>query len=144
MLTHILGWEFDSAGVLAPTADLTDVNSAVLCVDVLEDLTGSTIMITSLGKLGAIMTTPIINRPEVAIVGVNRMAMKPLWNGASFVPRTVFNLSCSFDHRVVGGWAAATFVARLKELLETPALLVMDATPAGVHRGRTVTRAYIP
>lgn len=93
-----------------------------------EDLTGSTITITSLGKLGAIATTPIINRPEVAIVGVNRMVIRPLWNGSSFVPRTVLNLSCSFDHRVVDGLAAATFVARMKELLETPALLVMDVS----------------
>lgn len=88
-----------------------------------EDLTGSTITITSLGRLGGIATTPIINPPEVAIVGANRMAVRPLWDGSSFVPRTVMNLSCSFDHRVIDGWAAATFVARLKELLETPALL---------------------
>lgn len=88
-----------------------------------EDLTGSTITVTSLGKLGGIATTPIINPPEVAIVGVNRMVVRPLWDGSSFVPRTVMNLSCSFDHRVIDGWAAATFVARLKELLETPALM---------------------
>lgn len=92
-----------------------------------EELTGSTITLTSLGKLGAIASTPIINRPEVAIVGVNRMAVRPLWNGSSFVPRTVMNLSCSFDHRVIDGWAAATFVARLKESLETPALLFVPS-----------------
>ena len=88
-----------------------------------EQLTGSTITVTSLGKLGAMVTTPIINAPEVAIVGVNRMATKPMWNGSAFVPRTVMNVSCSFDHRVVDGGEAARFVARLKDLLETPGLL---------------------
>ncbi|MDO5682974.1 MAG: 2-oxo acid dehydrogenase subunit E2 [Propionibacteriaceae bacterium] len=88
-----------------------------------EELTGSTITVTSLGKLGALASTPIVNSPEVAIVGVNRMVVRPLWDGSGFVPRTVMNLSSSFDHRAVDGWEAATFVARLKELLETPALL---------------------
>lgn len=88
-----------------------------------EQLGGSTITVTSLGKLGAIATTPLVNRPEVAIVGVNRMAVRPMWNGSAFVPRTMMNLSSSFDHRIIDGWAAATFVARIKELLETPALI---------------------
>ncbi len=88
-----------------------------------EELSGSTISITSLGPLGAIATTPILNAPEVAIVGVNRLAVRPFWNGAAFEPRKMMNLSCSFDHRVIDGWDAAVFVARLKELLETPALI---------------------
>jgi len=88
-----------------------------------EELMGSTITITSLGALGGIVTTPVINHPEVAIVGVNRIAMRPMWNGTSFVPRKAMNLSCSFDHRVVDGWDAAVFVHRLKALLETPAML---------------------
>lgn len=88
-----------------------------------EELSGSTITITSLGALGAIATTPILNAPEVAIVGVNRLAVRPFWNGAAFEPRKMMNLSCSFDHRVIDGWDAAVFVARLKELLETPALI---------------------
>lgn len=88
-----------------------------------EELTGSTITITSLGALGGIVTTPVINHPEVAIVGVNRMAVRPMWNGTTFVPRKVMNLSCSFDHRVVDGWDAAVFVQRIKSLLETPAML---------------------
>lgn len=92
-----------------------------------EQLRGSTITITSLGALGAIATTPIINRPEVAIVGVNRMVVRPLWNGSEFIPRTVMNLSSSFDHRIIDGWDTAVFVARLKELLETPALLFVPA-----------------
>lgn len=91
-----------------------------------DELAGSTITITSLGPLGAIATTPILNVPEVAIVGVNRLAVRPFWNGAAFEPRKMMNLSCSFDHRVVDGWDAAVFVARLKELLETPALIFVE------------------
>jgi 2-oxoisovalerate dehydrogenase E2 component (dihydrolipoyl transacylase) len=92
-----------------------------------DELRGSTITITSLGALGGLVTTPIINHPEVAIVGVNKMQVRPMWDGSTFVPRTMVNLSCSFDHRIVDGWDAATFVQRLKELLETPALLFVDA-----------------
>lgn len=91
-----------------------------------DELSGSTITITSLGPLGAIATTPILNVPEVAIIGVNRLAVRPFWNGTAFEPRKMMNLSCSFDHRVVDGWDAAVFVARLKELLETPALIFVE------------------
>lgn len=90
-----------------------------------EDLSGSTITITSLGPLGAIATTPIINKPEVAILGVNRMAVRPSWNGTAFVPRTMMNISASFDHRVIDGWDAAVFVQKMKVLLETPAMIFM-------------------
>jgi len=88
-----------------------------------EELSGSTITVTSLGPLGAIATTPIINHPEVSIVGVNKMAVRPMWDGSAFQPRKMMNISCSFDHRVIDGWDAAVFVQRLKSLLETPALL---------------------
>ena len=91
-----------------------------------EELSGSTISITSLGALGAIATTPIINHPEVAIVGVNKMAMRPVWDGQDIVPRRIMNLSSSFDHRVIDGWDAAVFVRKLKDLIETPALLFID------------------
>lgn len=90
-----------------------------------EELSGSTMTITSLGPLGAIATTPIINKPEVAILGVNRMAVRPSWNGSAFVPRTMMNISASFDHRIIDGWDAAVFVQRMKTLLETPALIFM-------------------
>jgi 2-oxoisovalerate dehydrogenase E2 component (dihydrolipoyl transacylase) len=92
-----------------------------------EELTGSTITITSLGALGGIVSTPIINHPEVAIVGVNKIAVRPHWDGRAFVPRKMLNLSSSFDHRVIDGWNAATFVQRLKSLLETPAMLFLEA-----------------
>ena len=91
-----------------------------------DELTGSTITITSLGPLGAIATTPVINHPEVAIVGVNKIAVRPMWDGAAFQPRKMMNLSCSFDHRVVDGWNAAQFVHTLKGLLETPAMIFME------------------
>ncbi len=91
-----------------------------------DELSGSTITISSLGPLGAIATTPIINHPEVAIVGVNRMEVRPKWDGSEFVPRKMMNLSSSFDHRVIDGWDAAVFVKRLKTLLETPALIFVE------------------
>jgi 2-oxoisovalerate dehydrogenase E2 component (dihydrolipoyl transacylase) len=91
------------------------------------ELTGSTITITSLGALGGIVTTPVINRPEVAIIGVNRQVVRPVWQGTQFVPRTMMNLSSSFDHRVIDGYVAARFVQRIKGLLETPATLFLEA-----------------
>jgi 2-oxoisovalerate dehydrogenase E2 component (dihydrolipoyl transacylase) len=91
-----------------------------------EELTGSTITITSLGAMGGVATTPVINHPEVAIVGVNKIMVRPVWDGAQFVPRRMMNLSSSFDHRVVDGWDAAVFVQRIKTLLETPALIFVE------------------
>jgi 2-oxoisovalerate dehydrogenase E2 component (dihydrolipoyl transacylase) len=91
-----------------------------------EELTGSTITITSLGALGGLVTTPVINHPEVAIVGVNRIAVRPHWDGTGFVPRKMMNLSSSFDHRIIDGWDAAIFVQRLKTLLETPAMIFLE------------------
>ena len=92
----------------------------------LNDLSGGTITITSLGALGAIATTPIINHPEVAIVGINKMQTRPMWDGQQFQPCKMMNISCSFDHRVIDGWDAAVFVQKLKTLLETPAMLFVE------------------
>ena len=91
-----------------------------------EELSGSTITITSLGAMGGVATTPVINYPEVAIVGVNKIMVRPVWDGTQFVPRKMMNLSSSFDHRVVDGWDAAVFIQRIKALLETPALIFVD------------------
>ncbi|SCB26834.1 dihydrolipoamide acetyltransferase family protein [Rhizobium hainanense] len=91
-----------------------------------EELSGSTITISSLGALGGIVTTPIINHPEVAIVGVNKIMTRPVWDGTQFIPRKIMNLSSSFDHRIVDGWDAAVFVQRIKALLETPALIFIE------------------
>jgi len=91
-----------------------------------DELSGSTITITSLGALGGIATTPIINHPEVAIVGVNRIVERPVIRDGQIVKRQVMNLSSSFDHRVIDGWAAAEFIQRVKGLLEQPATLFID------------------
>src|ERR1035437_4616676 len=91
-----------------------------------DELSGSTITITSLGTMGGVVTTPIINHPEVAIIGVNKMMVRPIWDGSAFIPRKMMNLSSSFDHRVVDGFDAALFVQRIKTLLETPALIFME------------------
>jgi 2-oxoisovalerate dehydrogenase E2 component (dihydrolipoyl transacylase) len=92
-----------------------------------DELGGSTITITSLGAMGGVMSTPIINHPEVAIIGVNKIMVRPVWDGAAFIPRKMMNLSSSFDHRVIDGHDAARFVQRIKTLLETPALIFMES-----------------
>ncbi|MFT0891858.1 dihydrolipoamide acetyltransferase family protein [Pseudochelatococcus sp. G4_1912] len=91
-----------------------------------DELSGSTITISSLGAIGGIISTPVINYPEVAIIGVNKIAVRPVWDGTAFVPRKIMNLSSSFDHRVIDGWDAAVFIQRLKTLLETPALIFVE------------------
>jgi 2-oxoisovalerate dehydrogenase E2 component (dihydrolipoyl transacylase) len=91
-----------------------------------DELSGSTITITSLGALGGVASTPVINYPEVAIVGVNRIAERPVARNAVVVVRKMMNLSSSFDHRVVDGWDAAEFIQKVKSLLEQPATLFMD------------------
>ena len=91
-----------------------------------EELTGSTITITSLGPLGGIVTTPVINYPEVAIVGVNKIVERPVVRDGQVVIRQIMNLSSSFDHRIVDGLRAATFVQGLRALLEAPATMFVD------------------
>jgi 2-oxoisovalerate dehydrogenase E2 component (dihydrolipoyl transacylase) len=90
-----------------------------------EELSGSTITITSLGKLGGIASTPIINQPEVGIIGVNKMVERPMVISGRVEVRTMMNLSSSFDHRFVDGYDGAAMVQALKELLEQPALIFM-------------------
>ena len=91
-----------------------------------DELRGSTLTLTSLGALGGIASTPVINRPEVAIVGVNRIVERPMMRGGAVVPRRMMNLSSSFDHRVVDGIDAARFVQALRTMLESPALLFVE------------------
>jgi 2-oxoisovalerate dehydrogenase E2 component (dihydrolipoyl transacylase) len=90
------------------------------------ELAGSTITISSLGALGGIVSTPVINRPEVAIVAVNRIVERPMLRHGAVVARQTMNLSSSFDHRVVDGSDGARFVQALRTLLEAPALLFVD------------------
>ena len=123
----------DAPTAIAPSAPLTlgEVLSSVESVHPIldaarsgkssrEDLVGSTITVTSLGALGGIAATPIINPPEVAIVGVNRMAERPMARDGAVVIAKMMNLSSSFDHRIVDGYAAAAFIKAVKEELEKP------------------------
>jgi 2-oxoisovalerate dehydrogenase E2 component (dihydrolipoyl transacylase) len=91
-----------------------------------EELSGSTITISSLGPLGGIVTTPVINWPEVAIIGVNRIVEKPVIKNGAMVARKTMNLSSSFDHRVVDGMQAAEFVQTIRGYLECPATLFVE------------------
>ena len=91
-----------------------------------QELGGGTITVTSLGPLGGIATTPVINRPEVAIIGPNKIVERPVFRGDDIVRAKLMNLSISCDHRVVDGWDAASYVQALKTYLETPVLLFAD------------------
>lgn len=91
-----------------------------------DELMGSTITLSSLGALGGIVTTPVINLPEVAIIGVNRVVERPVMVKGAVVARLMMNLSSSFDHRVVDGMDAAQFIQAVRGLLESPALLWLE------------------
>lgn len=91
-----------------------------------EELSGSTLTVTSLGPLGGIATTPVINRPEAAIIGPNRVIERPVIRNGEIVAAKLMNLSISCDHRVVDGWDAASYVQAVRKLLETPVLLFAD------------------
>ncbi|MFL6673394.1 MAG: dihydrolipoamide acetyltransferase family protein [Massilia sp.] len=91
-----------------------------------DELSGSTITITSLGPLGGIVSTPVINHPEVAIVGVNRIVERPVVRSGAMVARKMMNLSSSFDHRVIDGMVAAEFVQAVRGYLECPAMLFVE------------------
>lgn len=91
-----------------------------------QELSGSTITLSSLGALGGIVSTPVINHPEVAIVGVNRIVERPMVVGGNIVVRKMMNLSSSFDHRVVDGMDAAAFIQAVRGLLEHPATLFLE------------------
>jgi 2-oxoisovalerate dehydrogenase E2 component (dihydrolipoyl transacylase) len=113
---------WDLAGEMRRVSEAARTNKATR-----DELTGSTITITSLGKLGGIASTPIINAPEVAIIGVNRAMERPVvFEGAIAIRRTM-NLSSSFDHRFVDGYDAAAMIQALKECLEHPATIFIDA-----------------
>ena len=91
-----------------------------------EELSGSTLTVTSLGPLGGIATTPVINRPEVAIIGPNKIVERPMFRGDDIIRAKLMNLSISCDHRVVDGWDAANYVQAVRKLLETPVLLFAE------------------
>jgi len=114
----------DLAQEIARLAEATRTGKATR-----EELIGSTFTITSLGALGGVMATPIINHPEVAILGVHKVAKRPAVSasGNEIVIRDLMNLSISVDHRVVDGFEAARFVAEIKAALETPGLLFLES-----------------
>ncbi|HEV7915320.1 MAG TPA: dihydrolipoamide acetyltransferase family protein [Albitalea sp.] len=112
---------WDSAAEVARLAEMARNGRATR-----DELAGSTITITSLGALGGIVTTPIINHPEVAIVGINRIVERPMWRDGAVIARRMMNLSSSFDHRVVDGMQAAQFVQALRGLLECPGTLFVE------------------
>ena len=114
----------DLWAMAAEVARLADVARAGRATR--AELSGSTITISSLGALGGIVSTPVINRPEVAIVAVNRIALRPMLRSGAVVPRQMMNLSSSFDHRVVDGIDGARFVQALRAKLEAPALLFAE------------------
>lgn len=91
-----------------------------------EELSGSTITLTSLGTLGGISATPVINAPEVAIIGPNKLVERVVVRNGQMVIRNMMNISTSFDHRIVDGYDAARFVQRLKRLIEHPGLLFVE------------------
>ena len=96
-----------------------------------DELSGSTLTVTSLGPLGGVATTPVINRPEVAIIGPNRIVERPMFvpdgmGGERIEKRKLMNISISCDHRVVDGYDAASFIQDVKKLIETPVLLFAD------------------
>jgi 2-oxoisovalerate dehydrogenase E2 component (dihydrolipoyl transacylase) len=109
------------AAEITRLAEATRSNSAKR-----DELSGATITITSLGALGGIVSTPVINHPEVAIVGVNRIVERPMMQRGAVVARLMMNLSSSFDHRVVDGADAAAFIQAVRRLLECPALLFVE------------------
>lgn len=109
------------ASEIARLADAARIGKAAR-----EELSGSTITITSLGPMGGIVTTPIINHPEVAIIGVNRMVERPMIRQGQIVARQLMNLSSSFDHRVIDGMDAAEFIQAVRALLEAPAMLFVE------------------
>jgi 2-oxoisovalerate dehydrogenase E2 component (dihydrolipoyl transacylase) len=95
-----------------------------------DELVGSTITVTSLGKLGGIASTPVINSPEVAIIGLNKAVDRPVVHNGAVIVRRIMNLSSSFDHRFVDGYDAAAMIQTLKDLLEHPAtIFIPKVTP---------------
>jgi pyruvate dehydrogenase E2 component (dihydrolipoamide acetyltransferase) len=108
----------DQKGLLEIATELTELSSKARDGKLSPgDMSGSSFTISSLGGIGGTSFTPIINAPEVAILGVSRAAMKPVWNGSEFEPRLMLPLSLSYDHRVIDGAAAARFVVHLAGVL---------------------------
>jgi 2-oxoisovalerate dehydrogenase E2 component (dihydrolipoyl transacylase) len=117
----------DTLDIWASAAEVARLAAAARAAKItLDELSGSTITITSLGALGGIASTPVINAPEVAIIGVNKIVDRPVYRDDALVRRQIMNLSSSFDHRVIDGADAAAFIRDVRRLLESPALLFVS------------------
>jgi 2-oxoisovalerate dehydrogenase E2 component (dihydrolipoyl transacylase) len=111
----------DLAGEIRRVSEAARNNSAKK-----EELSGSTITITSLGKLGGVASTPVINSPEVGIIGVNKAVERPMVINGQVAVRLMMNLSSSFDHRFVDGFDAAAMIQQMKGMLEHPATIFIN------------------
>ncbi|MGA2826013.1 MAG: 2-oxo acid dehydrogenase subunit E2 [Streptosporangiaceae bacterium] len=118
--------DVDRKGIIELSQELSAVSGRARDGKLMvTDLQGGTFTISSLGGIGGVAFTPIVNAPEVAILGVVRSAMKPVWNGTEFTPRLMLPLSLSYDHRVIDGALAARFVTYLSDVLEDPRRLIL-------------------
>jgi len=118
--------DVDSKGLLEIARELVELSTAARDGKLTrEQMQGGTFTISSLGGIGGTAFTPIINAPEVAILGVSKSSMKPVWDGEAFKPRLMLPLSLSYDHRVIDGAAAARFITRLSETLADPRRMLL-------------------
>jgi pyruvate dehydrogenase E2 component (dihydrolipoamide acetyltransferase) len=118
--------DVDKKGVFELAADLMDVSQRARDGKLSpSDLSGGCISISSLGGIGGTQFTPIVNSPEVAILGVSKAEMQPKWNGSEFVPRLMMPFSLSYDHRVIDGAEGVRFTQRLSSLLSDIRRLVL-------------------
>ena len=116
----------DGKGIVEISKELGDLSSAARDGKLKGgDMQGATFTISSLGGIGGVAFTPIVNAPEVAILGVTRSRMEPIWNGKKFKPRNMLPLSLSYDHRAIDGALAARFCAELANLLDDPKNLLL-------------------
>jgi len=118
--------EVDRKGIIELSKELGDVSVRMRDGKITPaDIQGATFSISSLGGIGGTQFTPIVNAPEVAILGVVRSQMKPVWDGEEFKPRNMLPICLSYDHRVIDGAMAARFTRRLCQFLEDVRLLVL-------------------
>ena len=119
--------EADKKGLRQISSEISDLSEKAREKKLaMNDLQGGTFTISSLGPLGGTGFTPIVNAPQVAILGVARMDIEPVWTGDQFSPRKILPLSLSYDHRVIDGWDAAVFIQKIKTLLENPAAIFIE------------------
>mgnify|MGYP002348156554 FL=1 len=118
--------DVNAKGIIELSKELGDVSAKMRDGKITPaDISGATFSISSLGGIGGTSFTPIVNAPEVAILGVVRSSMKPVWNGKEFAPRLMLPLCVSYDHRIIDGALAARFTRRLADILGDVRQLVL-------------------